>query len=150
MTDLELIASLSDAEVVAVTLWGEARNEGHKGRAAIAHVVENRVKDGRYGKTARAVCLRPWQFSCWTPKGGQANYERVIDAARAIKRATPLGPQLLDCLAIVDTLPSIPDMTMGATHYVTQELFETKPPKWAVGLTPCARVGSHVFFKGVA
>jgi N-acetylmuramoyl-L-alanine amidase len=150
MTDLELIHSLSDAEIVALTIWGESRNESHIGRTAIAHVVENRVKAKRpgYGLTARAVCLRPWQFSCWTPKGGVINYGRVMDAARALFNRVPLGPALLDCLAIVDTLDGIPDPTEGATHYMTRQQFEDAP-KWARGLTPCASIGNHLFFKDV-
>ena len=152
MTDTDLIASLSDAEVVALTLYGEARSESHKGRCAIAHVIENRVKAQRrsFGLTAREVCLKPWQFSCWTPKGGEKNYGLVLDAARAIKRAVPLGPSLLDCLAIVDTLSGIPDLTQGATHYLTTALLNEHPPKWTHGLTPCAVIGNHSFFKGVA
>lgn len=149
MTDLDLIASLSDAEVVALTLWGEARGETHTGRAAIAHVIDNRVKAGQFGKSARAVCLKHRQFSCWSPDGGKENYGSLIAAARSIKAGHALGPALLDCMAIVDTLSSIPDLTSGATHYMTRQQFETNP-KWAAGLTPCARIGSHVFFKDVA
>lgn len=152
MTDHDLIASLSDKEIVALTLWGEARGETHTGRAAIAHVIDNRVKAKRhsFGLTSREVCLKRWQFSCWIPEGGAANYQRVIEAGRAIKRCIPLGPKLLDCLAIVDTLQTIPDLTCGATHYLTRELYDEKPPAWTIGLTPCAAIGSHLFFTGVA
>ena len=40
------------------------------------------------------------------------------------------------------------DDTQGATHYYAPA--RVAKPRWAAGLTPCARIGGHDFFKGVA
>ena len=59
------------AEVLARTLYGEARGEGLPGIEAVACVILNRVAfakaRGRYwwGNTVSQVCLKPGQFSCW-------------------------------------------------------------------------------------
>jgi len=40
------------------------------------------------------------------------------------------------------------DPTNGATHYYARQLM--RPPAWSVGRQPCARIGGHDFFKGIA
>ncbi|TAN54915.1 MAG: cell wall hydrolase, partial [Rhodospirillales bacterium] len=63
---------LDPADVLARTIWGEARGESKAGREAVAAVVMNRVgvagrHGGRFwwGNDVVSVCLKPWQFSCW-------------------------------------------------------------------------------------
>lgn len=150
MTDHELIGSLSPEETLALTLYGEARGERIEGRIAIACVVRNRVDAKRYGRDAKAVCLAPWQFSCWKPAGGPANYETVIDAVRNRKRGEE-GPILRECVWVAEGVLDrrVQDTTRGATHYMTRALWESKPPKWAIGRTPVIGIGNHVFFAGV-
>jgi hypothetical protein len=152
VTDKELIAKLGAREVVALTLYGEARGEGRKGREAIASVIGNRVKAKRYGKDLREVCLRKWQFSCWLPQGGAANYESVLDAARVLVNGEDMGPVLKECLAIAGDLceARLADPVKEATHYMTRSLWRSaKAPEWVKGLEPCATLGRHVFFKDV-
>src|SRR3546814_13540556 len=58
-------------DVLARTVWGEARGESVRGMEAVASVVVNRVRRaiarGGYwwGNDVVGVCLRPCQFSCW-------------------------------------------------------------------------------------
>jgi N-acetylmuramoyl-L-alanine amidase len=150
MTDAELIASLTDDEALGLTLYGEARGERVEGKIAIACVVRNRINAKRYGKDAKAVCLAPWQFSCWKPGGGPENYETVIDAVRNRKRGTE-GPILRECMWIAEGVLDnrVRDTVRGSTHYMTRALWESKPPKWAIGRTPVIGIGSHVFFADV-
>ena len=51
MTLDPLFATLDDAQVIALTLYGEARGEGVEGRIAVANVIRNRLTSGRWGET---------------------------------------------------------------------------------------------------
>lgn len=152
MTEHELIDALTDAEVVSLTVFGEARGAGVEGMRAVADVIRNRVLAKRYG-TWREVCLRKWQFSCWTPVGGPSNYLTVLAAAKAIVFKTAPPPGLAKCFAIaVETVEGArPDSTIGSTHYMVDSLYEDplKCPRWARRLQPAVQIGSHVFFNDV-
>lgn len=154
MTEQDLIAALTETEVVAVTVYGEARGTGVEGMRAVADVIRNRVQSGRYGASWREVCLRKWQFSCWTPVGGPSNYLSVIGAAKAIVFKTPPPSGLAQAYAIaVDTVQGVrPDVTIGSTHYLTEALYQDplNCPKWARRLQPAIVIGSHCFFNDVA
>ena len=55
-----------DIDVLARTIYLEARGETHEGRIAVAHVIKERTEaKGRWKDTVLEVCLQPWQFSCW-------------------------------------------------------------------------------------
>lgn len=54
---------LSIAEVVAKTLWQEARGEGKEGIDAVASVIYNRAKGNP--EKIRNVITRPYQFESW-------------------------------------------------------------------------------------
>jgi N-acetylmuramoyl-L-alanine amidase len=154
MTDLELLDALSPLHTVGATIWGEARGESNVGRAAVASVIQNRVRAQRrhFGLTPKAVCLRERQFSCWTPVGGRANYESTMDAARSFHRGDIAGPISAECLALAELVVAntLVDIVDGATHYLSRNLFESDaPPGWALGRHPCADIGAHVFFNKV-
>ena len=75
-------------DVVARTLWGEARGEGVAGQIAVAWVIRNRVHDANprswWGEGYIGVCHKSWQFSCWNP--GDPNYP-YLSGARPIPQA---------------------------------------------------------------
>lgn len=152
MTDAEVIAALTGPEVLALTLFGEARSERVEGKVAVGCVVRNRVAARRFGgDNYKSVCLAPWQFSCWKREGGPENYEAVLKAARLIHARKPLGSALRECLWVSEGVlqQHAMDITRASTHYMTSALWESKPPKWAIGQTPAIRIGGHVFFNGV-
>jgi spore germination cell wall hydrolase CwlJ-like protein len=64
-----MTASEKDRDILARTLWGEARGEGLAGQIAVAWTIRNRVNDGKakswWGEGYAGVCLKPYQFSCW-------------------------------------------------------------------------------------
>ncbi|MDK9721652.1 MAG: cell wall hydrolase [Rhodospirillales bacterium] len=132
-------------DILARTLWGEARGESKAGREAVARVVLNRVaharaKGGRFwwGGDIVSVCLKPWQFSCWN-----AN-----DPNRAKLEAVQEGNKLFDqCLRIAKSAVGgeLEDSVNGATHYHVEGL----SPPWAKGREPVAKLGRHVFYKDV-
>lgn len=59
-----------DRDILARTLWGEARGESPVGQIAVAWTIQNRVNDGKakswWGEGYAGVCQKPYQFSCWS------------------------------------------------------------------------------------
>ena len=138
----------NDLDILARTLWGEARGEGLIGMEAVAHVVHNRVAaKSWWGHDIVGVCHKAWQFSCWNVNDpnrtkllqlttATASFSVALAAARSVMKLESEGRR-----ATVDP-------TDGATHYYAPRVMST--PNWARGKTPCARIGGHEFFKGIA
>ena len=125
-----------ETEILAKTLYGEARGEGLSGIEAVANVMINRAKKpGWWGRGIREVCLKPYQFSCWNKDDPNRchleqdlTHEPIFDvcvrvAVRAIKGL-------------------LPDRTKGSTHYHTLKTH----PAWAAALVPNAQIGNHLFY----
>lgn len=138
-----------DETILARTIAGEAGNQTFDGKLAIAHVVVNRWrrKDGQFrmDTSIAATCLRYKQFSCWNP--GDPNLPRItrLQTTDVQFNASLRAARLAIGLGSVDP-------TGGATHYHTKEKppgAETWPPEWAVGHTPSAEVGAHVFYNDI-
>lgn len=127
----------SDAEIVAKTLYGEARGEIDQGRQAVANVIANRVNSpvSWWGKTFRTVCLTPYQFSCWLP----SDPNRAIIVA-----ATDADAIYQQCLTIANLAidGKLDDITNGADSYLRTG---TDAP-WSRTLTPVAVIGHHSFY----
>ena len=134
-----------DREVLALTVWGEARGEGYDGRVAVAWSIRNRVHDGKqnswWGEGYAGVCQRPWQFSCWNKN--DPNYAFMVGA-----RAIP-DDEHVQCRIIADQVidGKVDDPTSGATHYYATGM--PVPPAWASGAKQTLRQGRHLFFKDV-
>ena len=129
----------TDADILARTIYGEARGEGYDGMKAVACVVVNRVKKPCWwGYSVKTVCLKPYQFSCWNGQDPNlvviekvTNDDPVFSTARGIATLAVAG--------------DLVDNTNGATSYYAKGL--ATPPSWAVGKMPCAEIGNHLFFK---
>ena len=92
-----------DLEILAKTIFGEARGEGEQGQIAVACCIFNRQKSNKW-------------FA-------GRNIAEIIEKAKA------------------------KDITNGATHYYNPNV--CKKPAWAKDKEPCAKVGHHLFFKGI-
>lgn len=137
----------ADANVLARTMWGEARGEGTEGMRAVAHVILNRTARQTYfGKTVAEVCRKPWHFSCWNLNDPNLRRLLAVDVSDAqFREALDIAAALLaDARGLVRRDE---DPTDGATHYHARALFPL--PGWAVGHTPCARIGNHVFYNDI-
>jgi N-acetylmuramoyl-L-alanine amidase len=150
VTDAEIKTALSQRDAVALTLWGEARNEPVEGIVAVANVIRHRqVKTGRSWKT---VVHQRLQFSCWWPQGGAANYERVISLARKIvtgQGLTQVAWHECDWIAEGILQGRFRDNVQGARHYLTTALLKADPPAWAKSGRVVAEIGRHTFISGV-
>lgn len=135
-----LIDNLTSKEVLARTIWGEARGEPLEGQKAIANVVLNRIKSGKtwWGNDVRSVCLKPYQFSCWNQS----------DPNRSKLLALTSEDQIyVECLVIAQNAigTDFPDNTNVADSY---ERTGTNA-YWARTLSPVATIGNHQFFKTI-
>ncbi|WP_277592993.1 cell wall hydrolase [Pseudomonas chlororaphis] len=134
-----------DRDILARTLWGEARGEGLAGQIAVAWTIRNRVNDGRtkswWGEGYAGVCQAPYQFSCWNKN--DPNYP-FLSGAKPI----PAG-QFAQAQRAADQViaGAVPDPTSGATHYYATTM--PKAPAWAAKARKTVRIGQHVFFKDV-
>lgn len=148
--------------IVALTVLGEARGESETGKAAVAHVIHNRMI--RHNAPPGIVCLKPWQFSCWNEGDAKKNVppdpNRVflLDTIAKAAANIPLGLWASCWTAAVEALEGrSADVTLGATHYCTTNLWAVDDsarahPRWhsaqaiASGLTvETERIGHHVF-----
>jgi N-acetylmuramoyl-L-alanine amidase len=130
-----------EIDVLARTIWGEARGEGKEGMEAVASVILNRVAvakrlDGYWwGNTVIQVCQKPYQFSCWNKL--DPNFKKLISVdEQDMYFATALR------VAHRAMLGFVKDPTKGATHYHALNV----SPDWAKGHTPTNRIGHHVFY----
>ena len=85
------------------------------------------------------------------PRGGAANYRRVMAIARQFVTVDQIrGTRVLEeCGVIAQAMmrERMRDRVKAADHYVTKQLWATKPPRWARGQEPVAVVSQHVFFR---
>lgn len=125
-------------DVAARTLWQEVRGEPIEGKQAVAHVLWNRVKSGRWGPNLATVCLWRGQFSGWyMPKDPNFKAACVLPDN---------DDNLIALRWIVQAAEHDTDPTNGATHYVNLSVVE---PEWIKGATLCGKFGHHTFYKDV-
>jgi len=134
-----------DMEILALTIWGEARSHGVDGMRAVGHVIKNRADSGRrmFGEGIRGVALKKKQFSCWNE--GDPNREMMQNI-----NDLPTGPdrsRWIQAQKIAEAIVTGRDRdpTKGALFYHTEEV----EPYWAKKLKPITRVASHLFYRDV-
>ncbi len=142
-----LPANSDTLNILARTLYGEARNEGKTGMQAVANVVMNRVAANRssWGTGVVGVCLKRAQFSCWNPHNNLSlNDPNIVANYNAMITVTPADNKyalaLLIAKAAIDG--SLADITGGATYYHTTAIM----PRWALNIEPIAKIGTHKFY----
>lgn len=131
-----------EVDVLARTVWGEARGEGSMGMQAVACVVLNRVavakEHGGYwwGDSIVQVCQKPYQFSCWNKD--DANYRQLLAV-----EGTNLHFATAQRIARRAVYGILDDPTGGATHYHAAGV----SPAWAKNEKPSAVIGRHIFYR---
>lgn len=131
-----------EIDVMARTIFGEARGEPIEGMEAVANVIMNRAKisekKGRYwwGNGIIGVCQKPYQFSCWNKN--DPSYQRLTTVTESnIHFATSLR------IARRAIIGALPDLTKGSTHYHADYV----SPYWIKGERPVKVIGRHIFYK---
>lgn len=131
-----------EEDVLARTIWGEARGEGRQGMEAVAAVVMNRLAVARekggywWGHDIIRICQKPYQFSCWNKTDPNYTLVSAVDdidpvfaTARRIARRAING-------VLVDPVN-------GATHYHAAGI----SPDWSLREKPVAVIGRHIFYR---
>lgn len=151
-----LIIQMTEEEVLARTLYGEARGECRgliresdgassfslQGIVAVGCVIMNRVAAQTwYGSSIRRVCLKPYQFSCWNEKDPNLMVILTADARYKIYRA---------CVRVARDLIAgrYADVTGGADHYYA--LYMKDEPSWVRFARETTVIGRHRFFKALS
>jgi len=139
------MTTAADIEILARTIYGEARGEPDLGRVAVGWTVRNRAQ--RYGSTLSEACLKSVHYSCWNnAAGNDANQLAMLTADlgnRSFARCMIAACQVAFGLAV--------DPTDGATHYHSRDI---PPPAWALddegNQRPYHSIGRHLFYRGIA
>ena len=136
-------------EIVAVTLLGEARGEGHRGMYAVACVIQKRTQER--GLTPAEVCQqhrsvkgrKVWQFSTWADVKYVDTMERLIKAnTREAQYAKFLAKELTKRQPSKLHQP----FTGDANHFYSHKVMK-RPPSWAKDYKPTKIIGNHTFYK---
>lgn len=133
-----------DIDIMARTIWGEARSEGEQGMKAVACVIMNRFNENIwYSKykgehSIKAVCLKPKQFSCWNADDPNSKMCSSVNTNDKI---------FVEAIEIAKNAKNgkIKDITKGANHYFADYI---KAPKWVKDMKFCIKIGRHNFYKG--
>jgi Cell Wall Hydrolase len=128
----------SDLDLIARTMIGEEASP--EGRAAVGHVILNRVNSGDFPSSVQGVVTQPNAFESWSTKGKQL---------AAVPRSSS------DYQAAYQTAQDIasgktPDQTNGSVNFLNPTLqvaLGRKIPAWAQG-EPSAVIGKQAYFGG--
>ncbi len=134
MSDLN---DLSDKDILARTVYLEARGEPKDGWRGVAFVILRRAKLNKSywgGNSVKKVCLKAGQFECY--KQGLDHSIRNISLYNEIKLVTD---KIFDG---DDTT----DPTRGADHY-NNPTKENPPPDWTYNCNKTVMIGKHQFYK---
>ncbi|MBP5215512.1 MAG: cell wall hydrolase [Alphaproteobacteria bacterium] len=138
---------MSDIDILARTIYGEARGEGRKGMEAVAFVVINRFRarkwftgyaweNGIQKPSVAKTCLKRFQFSCWNKN--DPNFWKI-------RLVTTEDNVFCECLKIAEQAIAgeLKDFTGGAVFYHAKSI----KPKWAENKKPCIKIGNHLFYR---
>jgi spore germination cell wall hydrolase CwlJ-like protein len=127
-----------DRDYLIRTIVFEASDEPDEGKAAVAHVILNRQKSGRWGDNIKGVVTHPWQFEPWMTR------------RREMEKLSPDDPRYQNAARIVGAVLTgqMPDPTAGATHFLNPTVVRQRRggslPSWARGEGQA--IGRHIFY----
>ena len=120
------------------TIAFEAADESDEGKAAVAHVILNRKRSGRWGDDIKDVVTRPWQFEPWMTR--RTEMERLSFDDRRYQDAARIADAVLT--------GQMSDPTAGATHFLNPTVVRQRRggslPSWARG--EGQPIGRHTFY----
>ena len=154
---------------MASNIYFESRAEGEQGKQAVAHVVQNRIKDPRFPKTPCAVIQEGRHVESWKTKGdvtvapeqrqyiprrNQCQFSWYCDGLKDIiwiqlRDGTPIEANRTawrDSVRIAAQVMwgELKDNTGGATYYYAHNLVY---PSWADVKQQTRVIGDHTFMK---
>lgn len=140
------INALNNLDVLALTIYGEARGECIEGQIAVGNVIRNRVNSEH--KTFKEICLAPQQFSCWNIN--DPNYIILGEAAAKLNMNYSIDSIFTQILWIAQGIlrNQIKDNIKNAENYLATYLFHSdKCPRWANAAIATTEIGNHTFIR---
>jgi len=134
----QLRQRVDERDYLIRTIAFEASGETEVGKVAVAYVVLNRKKSGKWGDNIKAVVTSPGQFEPWMTR------------RREIEGLSPKDPRYQGAATIADAVLSgqTPDPTAGATHFLNPIIVRARRggslPSWATG--EGRPIGRHTFY----
>jgi spore germination cell wall hydrolase CwlJ-like protein len=134
----QLRQRVDERDYLIRTIAFEASDETEIGKVAVAYVVLNRKKSGRWGDNIKAVVTHPGQFEPWMARRSDIETLSLND------------PRYQSAAIIADAVLSgqTPDPTAGATHFLNPTIVRERRggslPSWALG--EGRPIGSHIFY----
>jgi N-acetylmuramoyl-L-alanine amidase len=135
-------------DVMARTIYGEARGEKQAGMEDVACVIMNRLAISTtaaanggepywWGADINGICKAPGQFSCWNI--GDPNRDVLL-------AVTPSDQAFVQCQQVASNAIAggLVDRTGGATHYKVTTL--PWPKDWGRQVAPTFVEGNHSFY----
>ncbi|XP_045462252.1 spore cortex-lytic enzyme-like [Harmonia axyridis] len=130
--------ALTDREIFAKTIYGEARGEPVEGQRWVAWVIKNRARANKSywgGSVIGDVCRKRLQFSSWNGKtdiaiGDPSTFQKILQLANSIYDA-----------------PASEDPTGGCDHFHSKKM--KKYPSWIRNCKEVKTIGNHIFYKSV-
>jgi len=130
--------NLEDRDYLIRTIAFEAAHEPALGKAAVAHVILNRIKSGEWGRTIKEIVTQPWQFEPWMTRRNEI--EQLVPDDLRYKKAARIADAVLE--------GDVPDPTAGATHFLNATIVRQRRggslPSWARSEGPV--IGRHTFY----
>lgn len=130
---------MTETEILARTIYGEARSGDVEDATAIACVILNRVGYRNWPNNVADVCLQPLQFSVWN--------ETDAGRARMLRAERGKTAWFDQCWQIAEQAlkGGLTDKTRTSTHYHTRAV----APRWSKGKTPCYETQGHIYFNNI-
>lgn len=130
-----MTAKDAEIDILARTIWGEARNQQRRGMEAVAQVILNRVAARRWPNDIVGVVKQAFQFSVWNARDPNRPKMLAVTTRDAQFR---LAMQVARA-AVEGTLTN---HVGKSDHYHTARV----NPAWSRGKTPTVIIGDHKFF----
>lgn len=149
---LNAFGHLTEKQIMALTIYAEARGESKEGRIAVGSVIMERVDHRKWdGDTIEEVCLMPYQFSCYLP--ADPNYPALRMIAKDWDNKIMQSRELLDCYRIAEgivdgLIPRTKEIADShCCQYLTTALRKTNLcPEWVNKMKCVLTVGHHEFY----
>lgn len=137
--DAQPLYSADDIDLATRMVMAEAGNQGSLGKAAVAHVMKNRLDEGGYGDNLTDVITSPKQFTPWATRQSE------------LLGYAPDSPAYQQTRKIVEGVlgGGIPDMTNGATHFANVGASDPVNQRgWIANMAAngsAVKIGAHTF-----
>lgn len=129
-------------DILARTIWGEAKGLSQDAMEAIACVVLNRVRISEdrggywWGNDVITICQKPYQFMCWNRSS--PNYMKLSEV-----NSNNVDFNICKLIAGEAMEGILEDITNGATNYYKVNI---GVPSWARDYTPTFNTDGIMFY----